>query len=377
MIKPVEYCDMLKECGIDFFVGVPDSLLKHFCSCVYDNTEANKNIIAANEGCAIGIAAGHYLATGKIALVYMQNAGLGNAVNPLLSLADPTVYGIPILLMVGWRGEPGVKDEPQHIKQGAITPDLLSVMGIKYEILPDSYDRAVEVVKNASAYMLSNNAPFALLVSSNTFEAYKSTREHISKYEMTREDSIRAIVSGLGDRDIVVASTGGISRELFECREAANKEHSNDFLVVGSMGHASQIALGVALSRPDINVYCLDGDGAMIMHMGGLAVIGQHLPHNFRHILINNGAHDSVGGQPTAAFNMDIEKLVMSCSYKYYYAQTIVEVIEKHNLMINNAGPSFLEVRVNRGARNDLGRPTMMPKENMMELMKRVKQVKQ
>jgi len=369
MIDCGKFYQILKENGVDFFTGVPDSLLKSLCAYIADNTAPEKNIIAANEGGAIALAAGYHLATKKTGLVYMQNSGLGNAVNPLTSLSDKEVYGIPILLVIGWRGEPGVKDEPQHAKQGKITPDILKIIGIPYKIL-DSDSDAEKIIKEATQYIQAKSSPYALLVRKDAFNHYELNKKHHDIYKLSREEAIRTVMGHINKKDVVVATTGHISRELFEYREKQKQGHGSDFLTVGSMGHASSIALGIALSKPDRRVFCLDGDGAVIMHMGSLAISGSITPDNFIHIVLNNGAHDSVGGQPTTAFSISIPQIAKSCGYKKVFLAATKDDIKKKLLVLKSAkGPSLLEIRVKRGARRDLGRPTTTPEENKKTFM--------
>ena len=372
MIDTEKFCMRLKEKEIDFFAGVPDSLLKDFCSYIKDNIDCKKNIIAANEGNAIAIASGYHLSTGKIPLVYMQNSGQGNTINPLASLNDPLVYSIPVLLMIGWRGEPGKKDEPQHKKQGIVTLKLLEALDIEYSVLTenDDFNVAEKKLEKALEHMRKYKKPYALVVSKNTFSPYKLKSEVRTNFEMNREEAIKEITQALDDEDIVVSTTGMASRELFEIREFMNKGHEKDFLTVGSMGHASQIALGIALSKPNRDVYCLDGDGALLMHLGGLAIIGSQEVGNFKHIVINNGAHDSVGGQPTVGFNIDIISIAKACGYRgAYTASSYDELKLGLKQLMNSKGPALLEVKVNKGARKDLGRPTTSPIENKEAFM--------
>lgn len=365
MLNCEEFYSLLIKNNIDFFAGIPDSLLKDFCAYIINNTSDEKNIIAANEGNAIALAAGYHLATGKIGLVYMQNSGQGNAINPLTSLVDKEVYGIPVLLLIGWRGEPGKQDEPQHIKQGKITISLLNTLGIPNKILPDNIEGVRKVLKTAINSMKKKSAPYALVVRKGTFETCKLKNKISSQFELSREDAIKLIIDYLGDKDIIVSTTGKISRELFEYREELGHGHSKDFLTVGSMGHSSQIALAIALSKPSQKVYCLDGDGALIMHMGTLAIIGSRGPTNFKHIVINNGAHDSVGGQPTAALKINIAAIARACGYKKSFcAEKRLELKEKLKLLKFSKGPALLEIKVTKGARKDLGRPTTSTKEN-------------
>ena len=375
MISTEQFYQSLINNGVKFFTGVPDSLLKDICAYITDNTSKERHVIAANEGGAIALATGHHLATGKTPLVYMQNSGLGNAVNPLLSLADTEVYSIPMLLMIGWRGEPGVKDEPQHIKQGEVTLDLLKVMKIPYAILPDNIEKANEVLQKAISYTNKHNAPYALIVRKGSFEPYKLKGTVNSEYSLTREDAIEVVIQNLNKNDIVVSTTGMASRELFETRKRLGLTHENDFLTVGSMGHASQIALGIAIEKPNRNVYCFDGDGAILMHTGSMSIIGDLAPKNFKHILFNNGVHDSVGGQPTVGFNTNFCSIAKAFNYKHtFQVNSLIELNTSLAEFKEIEGPALLEILVKKGARKDLGRPTKSPLENKVALMKNLNQ---
>lgn len=374
MINCRDFYNYLSEKEIYFYCGVPDTLLKDFCAYLIDNVENRNHIVSANEGNAIGLATGYYLATKKISLVYMQNSGLNNALDPLTSLADPEVSSIPLLLLIGWRGEPDKKDEPQHIKQGRISLKLLETLEIPFEIMPYSIEEAKICIEKACKFMRENEAPYALVVRKGTFEPYNPCKENEVLYELTREQAIKLVVDHLDPKDVVISTTGKASRELFEYRSELGQGHSKDFLTIGSMGHASQIALGIALRKQDRQIYCLDGDGAVIMHMGSLAIIGSKAPDNFKHIIINNGSHDSVGGQPTVCFNIDLGLIAKACGYKTIQkAETREEIEEKINVLKLSKGPSLLEIRVRKGAREDLGRPTIAPimnKNNFMDFLK-------
>ena len=370
MIPCKIFYDTLINNGIDFFTGVPDSLLKDFCAYVTDNTLIKDNIIAANEGNAIALAAGHHLATGKFGLVYMQNSGLGNAVNPLTSLADKEVYSIPMLLLIGWRAEPGGKDEPQHIKMGKIMLGMLDNLTIPYKILSAEEDDFEIAIKEAKEYLIKNLSPYAIIIKKGAFEEYKLKKIKDIACSLTREDAIKTMISLLDKSDIVVSTTGMASRELFEAREMNKQGHEKDFLSVGSMGHCSSIALGIALEKPEKKVYCFDGDGALIMHAGALSVIGQVKPANFMHIVFNNHAHDSVGGQPTAADNINIAMLAKANGYKDGFSAVTKEDIVKYiKKMRKIKGPALLEIKVNKGARKELGRPTRTPIQNKNDFM--------
>ncbi len=371
MINCQAFYELLLRKNINFFCGVPDSLLKDICAYISDHTQERNHIIAANEGGAVALIAGYHLATGKIGLVYMQNSGQGNTVNPLISLMDREVYSIPALLLLGWRGEPGKKDEPQHIKQGRITGELLRALEIPFDVLPATIEDAEALLTKAVHAIDKQSAPYALVVPTGVFESYRSMNQIELPYELSREEAVKAITKQFSEDDIFVSTTGKTSRELFEYREELQQGHQQDFLTVGSMGHASQIALGIALARPDRNVYCLDGDGALIMHMGALAIIGARKPANFKHIVINNAAHDSVGGQPTAGFEIDIPNIARACGYlAVMRAESVDEIYKKLPLLQKSHGPALLEIRVNKGARAELGRPTTSPIENKHAFMK-------
>ena len=378
MIRPEFFIEKLRENGIDCFAGVPDSLLKNMCAYITDHFDAEHNIIAANEGAAVGLAAGHYLATGQPACVYMQNSGEGNIINPLASLTDPEVYNIPVLLLIGWRGRPGVHDEPQHVKQGKVTTGLLNVMGINYEVLAKEEDKAEKQIAKAIK-TLQNKEVFALVIEKDTFDEYKLQNVEKNDLTMSREEAIQTVAAALGEKDCIVSTTGMISRELFEYRAAKNQGHERDFLTVGSMGHASQIALGIAMAKPDRKVWCFDGDGATIMHMGSMAIVGNKAPKNYVHVVFNNGAHDSVGGQPTVGLKIDLPAVAKAVGYKATVSVDNKEDLEKalasitDNLSPITQSPVLLEIKVKKGNRKDLGRPTTIPiqnKEALMEFLK-------
>ena len=363
MIGPKSFVECLMKCGVDFFTGVPDSLLKNFCAYVTDHCGEN-HVIAANEGGAVGLASGHYLATKAPALVYMQNSGQGNAVNPLASLADPDVYSIPMILLVGWRGEPGAKDEPQHVKQGKVTISLFETLGIPTYVIPDGNDVVnsgqgivnswESVVTHAVEQAKVESRPVSLVVRKGLFDEYKLQNKTADISTLKREEAIEAILTSLGEDAVIVSTTGMISREVYETRERLGQDHSRDFLTVGSMGHASMIAMGLAKAQPMRSVICLDGDGASIMQMGNMAILGQSGCANLTHIVLNNAAHDSVGGQPTVGGAIDLPAIAASCGY-------------------NKPGaPVFKQICVAKGARKDLGRPKEKPQENKKLFMEKL-----
>jgi len=373
MISPAAFYRCLLDYGIDFFSGVPDSLLKDFCAYVADHSETGQHVICANEGNAIAMATGYYLATGKPALVYMQNSGLGNALNPLLSLTDKEVYGIPMLLLIGWRGESNIKDEPQHVKQGRVQNALLKAAEIPYYVIcgdNTDYDR---IIVDAIDESLAIKNPVAIIVRKGTFEEYTLTHtEFSSDNRMFREEAISLMLDYLKDC-VIISTTGKTSRELFELRVKRN-DKIQDFLTVGSMGHSSSIAAAIALQKPDKRVVCFDGDGTLIMHMGSLAVIGNLAPTNYIHVLLNNQCHESVGGQKTASASINFGQLSLSVGFRFFFQVT--DPIELGSVFLRCQklkGPLFIEVLIKKGSRKDLGRPTSSPAENKASFMDKLK----
>jgi phosphonopyruvate decarboxylase len=377
MIAPSVFHSALQVCGINFVAGVPDSLLKEVCACITQCFPAERHVIAANEGAAIGLAIGHYLASNSPALVYMQNSGLGNVVNPIASLADPQVYGIPMLLMVGWRGEmqadgTQIHDEPQHVKQGQMTIAQLEVLDIPYVLIDAQTPDIEKVLKELVSLALTKQGPVALLVRKQTFSSFKLEAKPDVPDLLSREQVIQLLVQNLPENTPIVSTTGMASRELFEYRKINNTGFDHDFLTVGGMGHASQIATGIAMERTTSKVLCIDGDGAVLMHMGSLAVSARQ--KNLIHIVINNGAHDSVGGQPTLAKALDLSKIAKDCGYGFV-AQVSTEeaLLAQLKFAISANTSAFLEVKCKCGARADLGRPDRTPATNKQEFMKFLK----
>ncbi len=359
--------------GADFYTGVPDSQLRALCDYMMDiyGIDAKHHLIGANEGNCAALAAGYHLATGKVPVVYTQNSGEGNIINPAASLLHEKVYGIPCIFLIGWRGEPGVHDEPQHIYQGEITLKLLEDMGMdSFVISKDTSEGEVRDKMLEYDKQLSKGKNVAFVIRKGALQ-YEKKVAYRNDYGMSREEIIRHIVQYSGD-DPVVSTTGKASRELFEIREANGQGHSYDFLTVGSMGHASSIALGIALHRSEKKIWCIDGDGAALMHMGAMAVIGQAAPDNMVHIVINNGAHESVGGMPTPAGGdgLKLVKVAEGCGYRrVYHAENFEELDVALRLAKEDDGLAFIEVKAAIGAREDLGRPSTTPMENKEAFM--------
>ena len=370
MIKPKLFFEFLSSLDINFFTGVPDSTLKEFCFCIDDNIKSENHIITANEGNSVALATGYNLATGSLPLVYMQNSGFGNAINPLLSLSDPEVYSIPMIVLMGWRGEPGTKDEPQHKMQGKVQIKLLEALEIPYHVLSKARLEKEKVRKIIDTARMESR-PCVLLVRKGTFQKYKkSYAEEYNNNILSREGALEIIISQLEKGDIVVSTTGKLSREIFEIRERKLQTHEKDFLTVGSMGHCSSIALGIAIQKPERNVYCIDGDGSLIMHAGSLATIGKINPNNLTHIIINNFSYESVGGQSTASKFIDIPILGKANSYKH--SINVKDSLELEKGLADykdKKGPKLLVVETNISTRKDLGRPTRSPLENKKDFV--------
>lgn len=373
-IDPLNFYNYLTFNGINFFTGVPDSLLKEFCLCIDRETNDESHIIAANEGNAIALASGYFLAKESIPLVYMQNSGLGNAINPLLSLCDEKVYSIPMILLIGWRGEPGIKDEPQHTKQGLIQLDLLSTLDISYEVISQKDKKYKEKVHRAIAHAKAKSRPFAILIKKDTFSKTEKNTETPNISLMYREEALEIILRNLDKDDVVVSTTGKTSREIFEIRKNNHQKHEKDFLTVGSMGHCSSIALGIAINKPRRRIICIDGDGSMLMHMGSLASIATLKPDNFYHIIINNGVHESVGGQDTAAKDIKISNLTASLGFKKNIKVETKKKLESSILsFLSEGGPSMLEIKTTAGSRSNLGRPSIPPIRNKKDFIEFLK----
>ena len=357
--------------GADFYTGVPDSQLKALCNYLMDRygIDPKHHIIAANEGNCTALAAGYHLATGKVPVVYMQNSGEGNIINPVASLLNDKVYAIPMIFVVGWRGEPGIHDEPQHIYQGEVTVKLLEDMDIATFIIgKDTSDDEVRAAMEGFKPLLAKGKQAAFVIRKGALtDAPTVTYRNMNR--MLREEIIRHIVKATGE-DAVVSTTGKASRELFEIREANGQSHKYDFLTVGSMGHSSSIALGVALNKPDRRVWCIDGDGAVLMHMGSMAVIGANAPKNLIHIVINNSAHETVGGMPTVASEINIVGVAKACGYPEAVAVYSFDGLDRELEAAKERNElTLIEVKCSIGARDDLGRPTTTALENKQSFM--------
>lgn len=369
-MKASRLLSQLEHMGIDTIAGVPDSTLKQFCDGVQTYRGKMSHYVTANEGAAVGVAIGSYLATGRPACVYMQNSGIGNAVNPLASLANGDVYGIPMLFIVGWRGEPGVKDEPQHVFQGKITCQLFETLAVAYRVIDsDTTDEQMDDVLQKAEETLSQGEQFAIIVKKGTFEK-EEPFSWANGNPMVREEVLGQILRSLPRDTVIVSTTGKISRELYEQSDAIYGGHENIFMTVGGMGHASMIALGIAEKRPDKKIVCIDGDGAALMHMGALPFIAARAPKNFYHIVINNMAHESVGAMPTGCQKTSFAGIAAAAGYRRANTlETPEAVTQIGSLVKTEEGPVLLEIPVSLGARSDLGRPKESARENKEHFM--------
>lgn len=356
MIDQERFINTLKTSGVDFFTGVPDSYLNGFCNYLLKNVPADRHIIAANEGNAIGIASGYYFSSNRIPLVYMQNSGMGNMLNPIVSLTDKNVYSVPMILLIGWRGEPDTGDWPQHQKQGEITIKLLEMLGIPYIIAVNDDQKLEEQIKVMIQKAKKERMPAAIIGRKGIFSGGEKVNVKDEKYPLSREDAIEIFLNTLPDNTVYVATTGRATRELYFLRERRNEGHQYDFLNVGSMGHASSIALGIALENKDRMVVCLDGDSAALMHMGAFTMAGKTDVQNLMHVVLNNGAHESVGGQPSAGLLIDFTKIANGSGYQTVEGPVTTEqdLIKAIKTLDSAQKSSFIDVRIHKGLKGAL-----------------------
>ena len=369
MHSPSLFVEFFNKKNLSLITGVPDSVLRNLTGALEHGIEDCAHIITANEGNAVGVVIGHFLATGQPGLVYMQNSGIGNAVNPLLSLSSTEIYGIPTFLIIGWRGKPGYSDEPQHIKQGLVTQELLHAMDVKTWVM-DEHSDVQAMLEDAWSGMLRAEAPVAVLIPDNVIADYPADGPASPlNAKLNREEALKHVLEHVDEGTVLIATTGKTGRELFEIRKQSGQP-TDDFLTVGGMGHASSIALGIACAQPDRRVICFDGDAALLMHMGSLGVIAKEKPLNLIHVVLNNNCHESVGGQPTAVSNIDLGLLARSCGYAdYYKCITSHDIDESWKNMLAKKGPVFVEIVIKTGSRKDLGRPTETPLTNRRRVM--------
>lgn len=370
MVNQENLFNSLQEIGIRFFTGVPDSLLNDFCLFLCNHFGKEQHVMAANEGNAIGIAAGNHMATGNIPVVYMQNSGIGNATNPLLSLAHPTVYAIPMILVIGWRGDPVIKDHVQHKKQGELTPVLMRDMDIPYEIL-DNDDTVVEKFKWAVTKAKELSAPVALIAKKGILAQKEKHQDYPESFLMNREEAIAAVIDVFGGDAIYLATTGRATRELHEQLRIKGIGEGHEFLNVGSMGHVSSVALGMAIARPDKKIVVFDGDSAAVMHMGSLATIGRYQPKNLIHIVLNNGVNESVGGQPSAGQVIDLTAIAKSCGYMTpsIKVENCSDLKTQVEILAEVGKPSFVDVHIRQGIRQDMPKLDVNHREDIQHLM--------
>ena len=367
-----EFMSAIEELEGTFFTGVPDSLLSPFMDFIMTKHGiSSKHVVAANEGGAVGLAAGHYLATGKPAVVYMQNSGIGNAINPICSLLHQKVYGIPVIFVIGWRGEPGTKDEPQHVFQGEVTLEQLDGLEIPYAVVSKDTTKA-ELAARAEKFKMhiENGESVAFVICKSAFVGGEKMK-YVSKAELTREQVVEQIIESSDDSDVFVCTTGKLSREVFEIRKRKQMGHGRDFLTVGSMGHSLMIAYGIALAKLEKRIFCLDGDGAALMHLGSMGVVAVGNQQNLVHVVINNGSHETVGGVPTVGAKLCFSEVATALGYGHSFCvEGEEELLSVLNQLHELSDSVFIEIICNLESRKDLGRPTTTPIQNKKELMK-------
>lgn len=373
-MKASRVLSQLENMGIDTIAGVPDSTLKQFCDGLQTYQGNLKHYVTANEGAAVGLAIGSYLASGQPACVYMQNSGIGNIVNPLASLANSDVYGIPMLFIVGWRGEPGVKDEPQHVFQGKITCELFDTLTVSYSVIDqDTSDQEMDIILRKAEENFQRGEQYAIIVKKGTFEK-ENPYTWTNGNRMQREKVLEHILRGLSRDTVIVSTTGKISRELYEQSNTIYGDHENIFMTVGGMGHASMIALGIAKQKSDKKIVCIDGDGAALMHMGAIPFIAAQAPENLYHIVINNQAHESVGAMPTGCRQAEFAQLAQAAGYRISSKLETLEEVDKIGGQIEKEiGPIMWEIPVSLESRSDLGRPKESARENKEDFMQFLK----
>ena len=375
MVDQKQLFEALGKLGVDFFTGVPDSLLNDFCLYLVKNIPDGHHVMAANEGNAIAIAAGHYLATGSIPIVYMQNSGIGNATNPLLSLTHECVYGIPMVLVIGWRGDPSINDHAQHKKQGELTPVLMKNMDIPYEIL-DAEDTVVDKFSWAVAKAKEISSPVALITKKAILTENIKKQEYPECSLMNREEAISAVIDVLGSDAVYLGTTGRATRELHEQLKAHGVGEGHEFQNVGSMGHVSSVGLGIALAKPEKKVVVFDGDAAAVMHMGALATNCRYKAGNMIHIVLNNGVNESVGGQPSAGYIVNLTVAAEACGYRTP-GHAVEAKLELQSIIRNykiGEMPLFIDVHVRQGIRGDMPKLIIdhkAQKQALMEILKK------
>ena len=368
MINAKYFIEQLKNLDINFYTGVPDSLMSEFSKSLHFDFNDENHIISTNEGSALATGMGYYLATGKYPLIYLQNSGLGNIINPYTSLLHEEIYKIPFVLLIGWRGEPGTKDEPQHIFKGKITKNLLKILEINYKVV-NAESNINEVLKEAR-HFLDKNKPVALLLQKNTFELDNRAFEVDNKLPK-RKDALEAVVNKFDSNSLFISTTGKLSRELYELRNK-NDETNDDLYIVGGMGHASAIALGLLQNINDRNIICLDGDGSVLMHTGNLSLLGSENYKNFIHVLFNNSSHESVGGQPNRYKYIDGQKMFESFGYKNTFSFSNLSDLQNLNIEKLD-GPIYIEISVQNSSDSNLMRPNKTPIQNKNNFIEKIK----
>jgi phosphonopyruvate decarboxylase len=356
MIDTKKLLIFLEKNNLNFFSGVPDSVLKNFTNLLINKSS---HVLATNEGSAVSIGIGYHLSFNKLPCIYMQNSGLANAINPLISIAHKGVYSIPMMMLIGWRGSPGIKDEPQHLIKGKITKNLLKLLGIKYEIIESEKD--FNKIKKLINFSKKKKVPVACLFKKGVLKKVnyhkKFSERSTIKNKILRSEVIREILKSIQNNTKIISTTGYTSRELYQIRKNEGYHKGKDFYMIGGMGHSSSVALGAAFKK-NKKILCLDGDGSMLMHLGSLHTVGLMNKNNFKHILLNNQSHESVGGQEISFKRVKMEKLIKGLGYsKYIQLKDKKDLKNKIQSVLKYKGSIFLEVLIEKGAIKNLGRP--------------------
>ena len=352
MIKTEEFISFLTKKKINFFCGVPDSTLNSFLNAL--SIKKKKNVIAPNEGGAVALAMGYYLKTKKIPLVYMQNLGLGNATDPLTSLCAPEVYSIPMVLLIGWRGNPHMKDEPQHLVTGKNTLNILKLFKIKTVIIRSnkSFKSIGKIINHSQKF----KKIVAIVVPPGIFSKL-SVKVKKSNLPI-RSNVIEKILRSVKKNTRIISTIGFSSREFFQVKKEKKIKNGKLFLMVGGMGHASATSLGVHLNSGKNEVICVDGDGAFLMHMGNVATAGVYAKKNFKYILFDNNAHESTGVQPTISNKINFKKIASGFGFKKVYElKTKKDVENKLSKIMKLTQPTFIRIVVATGTFKKLERP--------------------
>ena len=355
-MKPGIFVTTLEDAGFSPFMGIPCSVLKPLLDYIADGNCSTRNYLCSSEGDAMGLAAGFSL-SGKLPVVYMQNDGYGNAINPLSSLL--LLYKLPVLLLISWRGEPGAKDAPQHAVMGSVILSLLDTFEIPYIVLDNEERNLKDSVTRAKNHCMAESKPFAFVIRKGYFDRYNASISQSNTMLNRRLEYIRLLSAKLQPNDVLLGTTGFAGREMYQI-----VTHKGKFYMMGSMGCLASLGLAIALEQPDKRIILLDGDGAILMKMGALATVGYHRPSNLIHICFDNRSYESTGGQPTLSTTVDLRAVAKACGYTTVHN---IKTTGEFEAMWNNEAkypkPHFLHIEINPGTEEELARPSISPEE--------------